>query len=387
MIHKLTLVLSLFAQHQQLTPPVAKESGMPFLVSAPNGNIYLSYIDYLGADGHALRFTTFDGKQWSRPETIAEGKNWFINWADFPSLAIEPDGNLLAHWLTRSTVGGKYGYGIRIARRNAATRQWTEIHGISLEEPKDYAGFLTFLPNASAAIYLAPPESGPDDSHRKTVRFVELKGKPTEVEIDPDACSCCQTAVAMTPKGLVAAYRDHRQGEIRDISISRLAEGKWSKPEILHQDRWKINGCPTDGPAIATHQNNTAISWLTRANDQPKVQVALSRNSAQTFNKPIRVDDGNPLGRATITNLDSNHFLIIWIEKTGTNGEAEIRIKRLSVDGRLSEALVIARTNTARTTGFPKIAVSGKQILTAWRDGNIRTAISYVTQFDTKDTK
>ncbi|MCX6611496.1 MAG: sialidase family protein [Acidobacteria bacterium] len=385
----LVLAALLPGQMRRADPPASKESGMPYVVTGPDGAIYVSYIDYLGAEGHAFRFSRWDGRTWSTPETIAQGKNWFVNWADYPTIAVLPDGAMLAHWLTRYGGEGKYGYGIRVAKRDASTRKWREVYGMSLDDPKDYAGFLSFLPQTPGAVYLAPPAK-PEDSHRKTVRYVSFgpAGEALkDLEIDADACSCCQTAIGATSDGFIAAYRDHQPGEIRDIAIVRFTDGTWTKPATLHPDGWKINGCPTDGPSIATRAKNASVVWLTRANENPKVQVALSKDNGAHFAAPVRIDDGKPLGRASIVVLDDKNYLVTWIEKTGDDGKAEIRIKRVSLDGQTSESVVTAEASTSRLTGFPKLAVNKDQILVAWREGNIRAVTFNVNQFRGKDSK
>jgi hypothetical protein len=384
----LFITTSLVAQTQRLDPPVGKESGMPHLARATDGTVYLSYIDYLGTEGHALRITQWNGSTWSTPQTIAQGKHWFVNWADYPTIAAQPDGSLLAHWLTRSGPDNKYGYGIRIAKRDPKASTWHQIHGISLEEQKDYAGFLSFLPNTPGAIYLAPPQPADAEGHRKTVRFVSFspEGKALkDLEVDADACSCCQTTIAPTRNGMIAAYRDHQPGEIRDISIIRFTDGAWAQPKTLHPDNWKINGCPTDGPSLATTGDNAGIVWLTRANEQPKVQIALSADAGAHFSTPIRLDEGNPLGRASLTLLDPQNYLAVWLEKVGTEGQAEIRLRRISLDGKLSPSLVIAKTITSRNTGFPKIAIANKHILVSWRDNSVQVAQLPLSALPAKD--
>lgn len=147
------------AQVRNVDPPALANSGMPFLTEGPAGSVYLSWIDPLEEKEHALRFSRWRGSTWSEPETIARGRNWFVNWGDFPSLSVLPDGSMLAHWLTRSEGAGTYGYGIRVAKREPSAPGWRQIHGMSLDEKVDYAGFLTFVPGRNAAIYLSPPFS------------------------------------------------------------------------------------------------------------------------------------------------------------------------------------------------------------------------------------
>jgi len=298
-----------------------------------------------------------------------------------------PDGSMLAHWLARSPDAGKYGYGIHIARRAPGRAEWREIHGMSIDEKEDYAGFLSFVPGTPAAVYLSPPLTGSHEGHRKTVRFLSLKPDGTvasDREIDADACSCCQTAVARTRKGLLAAYRDHLPGEMRDISIVRFADGVWSEPKPLYRDGWVINGCPTEGPSIAAEGDEVGIAWLTRANEQPRVQVSLSHNAGDTFGAPLRIDGGNPLGRPSLVRFDARSYLAVWLEKT-TGDRAEIRLRRIGFDGRLQAPFVASTAMAGRSTGFPKIAVSGKQIIVTWRDERVRAALISKSQFTTED--
>ena len=159
MTHHLLLfafTVGVAAAGQRIAPPALDQSGMPFLTSGADGVIYVSWIDPIGRNGHALRFARWTGAEWTVPATIAHGKNWFVNWGDFPALAVLPDGSMLAHWLARPETGGKYGYGIHVARRPPGSKAWREIHGMSLDEKEDYAGFLSFAPDSAAAVYLSP---------------------------------------------------------------------------------------------------------------------------------------------------------------------------------------------------------------------------------------
>ncbi len=376
-------VLTAWGQIRQNDPPALPESGMPFLTTGAKGAVYLSWTDPIGDKEHALRFSRWTGSKWTEPETITRGRNWFVNWADFPSLNVLPDGTMLAHWLTRSADGGKYGYGIRIARRESSPSGWREIHGMSLDEKEDYAGFLAFVPESGEAIYLAPPANAPatshehENGHRKTVRFLSFKPDGTiesDRELDPDACSCCQTAVGRTTHGLIAAYRDHLPGEIRDISILRYAEGAWSQPRVLYPDHWQINACPTDGPSIASDGDHVAIAWLTRAADLPKVQIALSADEGRNFASPVRLDSGNPLGRPSVVRFDESSYLAVWLEKV-SNAQAEIRLMRVGRSGKITSPLSVATVPSGRAAGFPKVAVAGDQVLVAWRDQRVRAAV------------
>lgn len=386
-------------------PPVAGESGMPFLAKGPDGKIHMVWIDYLPEGGHALRTAFWNGRRWSQAETIASGQKWFVNWADTPSIAVMPDGSMFAHWLVRAPEGGTYGYGIRIAHCPASGGAWREVHGINLEDKADYAGFLRFAPDAPFAVYLCPPvkaEAGSDsedskqhhaqtgqvnhpheEEHRKTFRLVEFHKDGSfarDREVDSDVCSCCPTALERTSDGWIAAYRDHLPGQIRDISVIRFDGERWSPPQTLHPDGWEIHGCPTEGPSIAATGADVAVAWLTRANKQPRIQYAVSRDGGKSFSDAVVLDDGSPVGRPQLVPLDVESFLAIWLEETEAS-RFDIRMRRIHHNGRRGPSVAVATVPAGRAAGLPRIAIHGDQILLAWRDERVQTLSLSVSEF------
>ena len=391
MYNKVLATIILFAaaagaQPKPADPPALAQSGMPFLTVDAEGGVLLSWTDPVPTDQNALRYAKWTGSGWSAARTVASGKNWFINWADFPAIAALPDGSLLAHWLTRSPGAKTYGYGIRVARKAPNSDQWKQIFGAGLDNQIDYAGFLSFAVtgNSAGAVYLAPPpdapKAGPQGEahveHRKTLRYVSFspEGKVlSDRELDADTCSCCQTTVISTSKGLLAAYRDHLPGEIRDIAITRMVDGAWSQPAPLHRDGWMINGCPTDGPSAAARGDSVAVAWFTRAQDTPRVQVAISADAGATFAEPLRLDQGDPVGRASTTVFDDSSYLIAWLERRG-DGKADLLLRRVARNGTKYPFVKATSVSAGRSAGLPRVAVAGDQIILAWRDEQVRAA-------------
>lgn len=378
------------AQPRMSDPPAQVGSGMAFLTTDAKGVAYLSWIDPLPSREHALRYAQWTGSGWSAPSTIASGPKWFVNWADFPALAVLPDGSMMAHWLTRSEGAGSHGYGVRVARKAPGAAAWKEVFGASLDNKEDYAGFLSFVGSGRSmdAVYLAPPSGSGEHAasggeHRKTLRAVAFSpnGKVTsDREIDSSVCSCCQTTAVATPKGPLVAYRDRLPGEIRDISVIRQVDGSWTQPRPLHRDGWEINGCPTEGPSAAVTGDRVGIAWMTAAQDNPRMQMVFSNNSGKDFGEPIRIDDGRPLGRPAVAAFDANHFLVAWIERM-PEGKAEVRLRRVSTSGVKFPAVTVASVTSGRSTGLPKVVLTGDQILLAWRNDQVRSGWYSKSQF------
>ena len=69
----------------------------PFLTATEDG-LWLSWLERV-EDGHALRFSTWDGEGFGPPSTIHTSDHFFANWADFSSILSFGDSRLAAHWL------------------------------------------------------------------------------------------------------------------------------------------------------------------------------------------------------------------------------------------------------------------------------------------------
>ncbi len=370
-----------------IDPPAGPESGMYSLETGADGRVYLSWIVPDDAGGHVLEFSRLDGHAWQPAREIARGSNWFVNWADHPSLTALADGTLMAHWLVHTgRQSGSYGYGIRVARSSDGGGTWATVFEDGMENVSDYAGFLTVAPDGGGAraIYLSPvmPDTGAAGHEGagpepvKTLAAVHFDSSGTPIArqvIDGDVCSCCPTDMTATSDGLVAVYRDHLPGDIRDISIVRLESRGWTGPTRVHEDGWKIGGCPTNGPVVAAVGRTVVVAWFTAANDTPRVKLARSIDGGRTFAAPVTVDEGRPVGWPGVVVLDDGTAVVSWLERR-EEGKGDVMIRRVRQDGTASEPVAIARTGSGRSTGVPQLARAGDRLIVAWRDERVRAA-------------
>jgi hypothetical protein len=145
-----------------------------------------------------------------------------------------------------------------------------------------------------------------------TLRTAVIRADGTissEALIDPRVCDCCQTSAVATSGGAVVAYRDRSAAETRDISVSVFANGAWSEPANVHADGWKINGCPVNGPALASMSQRfgsivlrtVAAAWFSAARDTARVLFASSNDGGRSFG----LCDSARWGRAVGACLDA----------------------------------------------------------------------------------
>ncbi|MFQ5425839.1 MAG: hypothetical protein ACE5EV_02025, partial [Gaiellales bacterium] len=186
-----------------------------------------------------------------------------------------------------------------------------------------------------------------------------------EVVVDGDVCSCCQTSAAMTRAGPIVVYRDHRDGEIRDISIVRRTKDGWTDPAPVHRDGWEIPGCPVNGPSADSSGSLSAVAWYTCAGGKPRVLVAFSRDDGASFAPPIVIDDARPLGRVSVACV-AGGAAVCWLARRGER--AAISLCRVTTEGSLGEVLVLGTTGASRAAGFPRMVRSGNSLVLVWRE-------------------
>jgi hypothetical protein len=183
---------------------------------------------------------------------------------------------------------------------------------------------------------------------------------------------------------VLVAYRDRSEKEIRDTSVVRFSNGKWSEPVTVHADQWEINGCPVNGPVVTATGTAAAVAWFTGAGNVPKTLVAFSGDEGRSFGQPIRIDTDAKvtLGRLAMVMPSADRVLVSSLERTD-NG-ARLVLREVRRDGRISAPVEISAATPDRSGGFARLATSGMKVVVAWTDVRpgvptaVRTAIAEV---------
>jgi hypothetical protein len=376
------LMLPALLWHCQNTPaaievvlvPAAANSTVPNLSRSPQGEIFLTWVESAENNRHRLQFSRWQQNGWSSPHTIASGDNWFVNWADFPSLAAINSTALAAHWLVKSAAS-PYAYNVHIALSPDGGQNWQTSLQPHHDSTATEHGFVSLLPYGNhiwafwldGRNYANADTTTPLQQRGMTLRaaLIDRNGHIRESALlDSLTCDCCQTDAAQTAEGVIIAYRDRSETEIRDIAVVRYENGQWAAPQTIHRDDWQINGCPVNGPAVAADSNRVVVVWFTEAQGNRRVQAAFSRDSGRSFAPPITLDDPDPLGRVDVALANDGSTWISYMSNDGDS--AAIRLTRITPDGRQTTIHTVAHTPATRSAGFPHIAIKGQQLLIVW---------------------
>jgi hypothetical protein len=369
----------------ELKSPAVPDSLAPNLAVAADGRVFMSWIEPGTPNGYVLRFSVRGPQGWAAPKTIARGTNWFVSAADVPSMAVMPDGTLAAHWFVKAAGVGpeSEAYDVNLAFSKDGGGTWSKPIAPHRDGKKRQHGFVSLVPTPDgklAAIWLDGRNMANEEEGDMALMYTTIAANGTlgpEVQIDNRTCECCQTAMTATPDGLLAVYRDRSDKEIRDISIVRYTNGRWSQPEALTKDGWEIDGCPINGPAVSSNGRNVAVAWFTAPDDKSQVNVLMSNDSGKTFGKPIRIDDGNPVGRVGIASRASGAAVVSWVERTGQG--AQVHVREIAANGTTAAPVNVSGTAGLGSGAFPRMVRSGDDIVIAWADGSkpaqVRTAV------------
>jgi hypothetical protein len=322
--------------------PTPVGSLVPQLTPLASGDIALTWQEPLAGGGYSFRMAVRHGGVWSAPRVIASGADLSMFTADLPGVVENPAGSLVAFWEIKDRRSSNHvDTLIRIAGSSDLGRTWSAPVQPHKNVSSGEHSFIAAFPAGrnTGLVWLDSKDPPPADSvHSSGMRGMEHTGSAggriglRYVAVGPDrkvaedafidsiTCECCPNSAAATSLGPVVVYRGREsvagaRNAIRDIHISRLENGHWTKPHTVFADRWEIDACPDNGPAVEARDRDVAVAWWTRAGDHRKVQIAFSRDAGDTFSPPVRVDSGDGEGQVTLAWIPGRDAAVVgWLE-------------------------------------------------------------------------
>ncbi|MBX9401118.1 glycoside hydrolase [Lysobacter sp. BMK333-48F3] len=363
--------------------PLPVDGGaQPDLIATPDGGLLLSWIE--SRDGlHALKFAQAgaDGRWRGAPRAIAQGHDWFVNWADTPHLAVSADGALWAHWL-RKSGDAPYAYDVVLVRSADGGAHWSAPLAVNDDGTPTEHGFVSLWAEGADAMrvaWLDGRASGKGQGHGehaghggamtlRSARFGADLQRSGEAVLDTRTCDCCQTDAVATARGALLVYRDRGEQEVRDIAAARLIDGAWTPPQPVHADGWVMPGCPVNGPAVAAQGERALVAWYTGAGEAPSLRIATSADAGGRFGAPLTLDRGEAVqGRVDLA-LDADQAWVLWMRED--RGGQSLQLARLAPDlSQERQRLALAQVRgRGRGTGFPQLALAGGAAYAVWTD-------------------
>ncbi|WP_434036243.1 hypothetical protein [Formosa sp. 4Alg 33] len=350
------------------------KSELPHLTSNHN-SLMLSWVTRITDSTTQFNYSSLINQKWGTPKTIITGTNWFVNWADYPSITAN-NGTLLSHFLKKSSED-TFAYDIKLNLLSEDASDWQTELPLHTDGTKTEHGFVTVLPLKENSFFvtwldgrdMAMDHEGEHMNHNgnMTIRAAEVSQDgviSNQILLDGKTCSCCQTTAAITSQGPIVLYRDRTDEEIRDIAITRYTNGTWTEPQFIHNDGWQINGCPVNGPKVDAIDNTVAVAWFTAAHSTPLVKLVFSENGGAEFSEPIIISDAAVLGRVDIELIDHEQAIVSWMETE--DNTTYLKAMKVNKSGVKSMPISISALNDSRKTGFPQMQYKGDNMYFAW---------------------
>ena len=354
-------------------PPISINSKYPNLTETDRGLAIVWYEPIV--EGHALKWSEFNGRSWSKPVIVTTGEEHFINWADFPSIFYNGKNHLVVHWLEKNG-DGTYDYVVKVSQSFDRGRSWSRPIIPHKDNKLGEHGFVSFFNASNNKVGLVWLDGrnmmGEEHGHgygqmnlySTTIDKNGILGE--EILLDDRVCECCPTSAVNIENDILVAYRDRSLSEIRNINLVRWNKSVWQKPHLLHNDNWKIAGCPVNGPKLAVTGNNVAAVWYTSPNENPIIYISFSKDGGRKFNPPIRIDNGNPIGRVDCIWLDSDRVLVSWMEM----GEKSTNVifSTVYIENHKGSSKIVTQILPGRSSGHPVISRYRQNIFLAWTE-------------------
>ncbi|MGH8909629.1 MAG: sialidase family protein [Egibacteraceae bacterium] len=242
-----------------------------------------------------------------------------------------------------------------------------------------YVTFLDFRGEFArlAAEAAAPPATEEAHSHEEESAPTQLRiarstdggvtFAPSSLVSEP-TCECCGTAAAQGADGPVFATTRSSWTElkdsyepVRDVFVAASADegATWGDPVKVHDDNFKISGCPdiTSGLAVDS-QGRLHTAWYTGTESGPGVYYAFSDDQGATFSEPVALlsDEWIPYGDVKLV-LDGSDN--VWVAFEDRREEVElIQVARV--------AQGTVEWSDAWPGTAPSMAVTGDSAIVTW---------------------
>jgi hypothetical protein len=208
---------------------------------------------------------------------------------------------------------------------------------------------------------------------QKSGLYYRSDASSSERELFKGVCYCCKTAMATGGKGeIYAAWRHVFAGNMRDMAFTVSRDGGRSFQPLVrvHEDKWAINGCPDDGPAMAVEGSGAIhLVWPTVPDGvQGALHYASSRDG-RTFTPAMRV--------ATLGTSKPSHpqiaidargrIMVAWDEVV--NGTRTAAAREIKHAGSTLEFGPTSRLDEAGSAMYPVLAATEQGWIVVWTTG------------------
>lgn len=259
---------------------------MPLLSKTPKGDLMLSWTekDVQGVSSLCIAFSSDNGKTFSDKKTAFSGTGVSNSRMMRAKVLAKKDGSLVAVFSNR-TDGGQGGGRSRSADIVYCVSKdggniWTSPKSVDADPTQGIMkGFFdaVLMANDEVAVAYLKDVANSKKFEERNLRLVTTKNGIFEPEriIDPVVCDCCPVSLLLDENGALNVYYRDNNDDIRDMARMTSNDNgqSFSTPKILHNDEWKINGCPHSGAIASNNGKSALIAWFSGAEKESGLRL------------------------------------------------------------------------------------------------------------------
>jgi hypothetical protein len=243
-----------------------------------------------------------------------------------------------------------------------------------------------WLDHRGLATDIAKPSSAGHKGEHDGVAMAQKSGlyyrsvaSSSERELFKGVCYCCKTAIATGAKGeIYAAWRHVFPGNLRDMALTVSRDGGRSFDPLVrvHEDKWSINGCPDDGPAMAVAPSGSIhLVWPTVLDGTVGALHYSWTHDGRSFISPVRVPTlGSPKPSHPQIAIDARgRVMVAWDEVVKGVRTAVAREVRQSGGGiQFGPTITLDESGSAM---YPVLAAIKNGWMAVWTGGGTPSTV------------
>ena len=368
----------------------AKTYSMPLLTQTLKGDVMLSWTekDTAGVTAFCVAFSKDKGKTFSEKNVIYAGTGVGNSRLMRAKILTKRDGSLVAIFSNRTTSpapasnaaahtgtthsdkdktsaptgkpkGGRSLDIVYCTSKDGGTT-WTLPQSVDSDPTKgNVKGFFdaAVLSNDEIAVAYLKDVANSTKHEERDLRLVVTKNGVFQPErvIDSVVCDCCNINFLIDATGALNIYYRDNNDDIRDIAkMTSTDNGQtFSKPEIVHNDGWKIAGCPHSGAVSINYGKSALIAWYSGAETETGFRLVT-----QEGKKLLVLNDPSVKNPSLMSSPQATAML--W-EQNVEKDKTQLVYRTINADKTSENVAIEGSINATNSTGL----IVGNQLLVA----------------------
>ena len=343
----------------------AKSSGLEVI----GDNLYLFWVEQ--SPSPQILISRLDKTRFAKPNIVAQPSNLASNWADSGRLFSLSNGEAY-YWWPEKMSPGENGYNLMLTKSIDQLKTWHPLGKINQDSSATEHGFASLVEDGGRLRIAWVDGRDTLQGGASALRSVILSENQSEELLDTRVCDCCGTSAVAVKDNILIFYRGRSSEDQRDIQIVKRIDRKWRAPTSLNVDKWKLSGCPMNGPHASSRGNFVIAGWFTKAFDKSLTKIKISNDGGLSFQRPIVIDDSKDLnlGRVGTDMINEKEAVVSWVRLIPETERAQLLARKVSSEGKLGNPVVVSEISSSKASGFPMTKVFKDEVYFTWTEPN-----------------